>query len=61
MRSSMIPTATIELTETRATSLASEDGFFGRQRETDEILTLLARPDLACLTVVGSGGPARPG
>src|SRR5215211_985175 len=34
----------------------ARDNFFGREDETRDILTLLARPDLACLTVLGPGG-----
>jgi non-specific serine/threonine protein kinase len=34
----------------------TKDGFFGRERETADVLDLLSRPDLACLTIVGPGG-----
>src|SRR5215211_8685145 len=34
----------------------ARDNFFGREDETRDILTLLARPNLACLTVLGPGG-----
>src|SRR5215213_6584953 len=34
----------------------SRDAFLGREQETRDLLKLLARPDLACLTVLGPGG-----
>src|SRR6187549_801830 len=52
MRSNMSVDSTLELPPL----VLPREQFFGREDEIEDILTLLRRPDLACLTVLGPGG-----
>ncbi len=47
---------TNEFKMNRRPSPIPRDGFFGRESETAEVLELLARPDISCLTILGPGG-----
>src|SRR6186713_300539 len=52
MRSNMSVNSTLGLPPL----VLPREQFFGREVEIEDILTLLSRPDLACLTVLGPGG-----